>query len=313
MPVTFFEKLKTSEAGLNAHKSSALTQIISSLASRTPGDSFDPTTQIPQKFIQAIIELSTLFRDDVESNEKIQNGLLALIALAQLGLAATLLFQGQNCEDNSDPICRSAFLLEIFYTSLLSLGWGIGEITAALQEAKQRIPSTATGLGAKKVAAFTQLMGNFITTLGDNITPIVQIPQKIIQAITGFYTAFRSDLQTKERVQNGALGALATGQLALAILLFTQDRTCEENNADSICRASFLLEALYTGVLSLGWSQSEIRAYAHRFHQALQGAGPVNNHQLANQVAIPMPVQQVPPRQQQPQPSTGSSSSCTII
>ncbi|MGQ3889649.1 hypothetical protein ACQUW5_11520 [Legionella sp. CNM-1927-20] len=304
MPVTFFESYKTSEAGLNAHKSSALTQIVSSLASNTSRNKFNPTLQIPQKLVQAIIEFSTLFRSDVETIEKVQNGLLALLATAQLGLATTLFFQNQTCEDNSEPICQSTFLLEIFYTSLLSLGWGVSEIAAAMQQANLRLPTTP-GLGAKKVAAFTQIIGNFIANLSDNITPIVQIPQKIIQTITGFYAAFRSDIETKERLQNGALGLLAAAQLVLAIIIFTQDKNCEENNVDSLCRASFLLEAFYAGVLSLGWSEGEIKAQIQRAQQAL--AAPANNIQQP-QVVIPVAAQ---PPQQQPQQTR--SSSCSII
>ncbi|STX50010.1 Uncharacterised protein [Legionella busanensis] len=309
MPFTFFDSIKpsASEPGLNAHKSSALTQIVSSsLASTNAVIDFNPTTQIPQKFVQTIIGFSSLFRPDVTNFEKIQNALLGLLAAAHLSLTTTSLFQNLNCNENdSNPICRSIFILEIFYISLLSLGWSVGEITAAIQHATQNLPST-TDLNSKKIAAFTELVGNFIASLSDNDTPIIQIPQKIIQTIAGFYSAFNA-VENKERAQNAALGAFALAQLVLNIILLVQGRSCE-NNADLICKLCFLFKALYTGTLSLGWSEGEIKAYAQRIQQAASALPGAQANNAPNHVGIPIAPNQVP---QQPQQTTNSS--CTII
>ncbi|STX27557.1 Uncharacterised protein [Legionella beliardensis] len=126
---------------------------------------------------------------------------------------------------------------------------------------------TEPGVNAQKSAAFTQIIGNLVSNLADNLTPAAQIPQKLAQTIIGFYTACRADVEGSERLQHALLALIAGAQLGLAVDMLFEDLICEENDSNPICRTAFLLEISYITILSLGWGRSEITTYLQRTMQ----------------------------------------------
>lgn len=114
----------SSQAHRNAERSNAFTEVIgASITLATPAGI------IPTKLAQAMVSVYTVFRADTHISEKLIHGLQGLIALTQLGLAATLVVGNQTCEDEqaNASICKAAFLCQLLYSGALAVAWAPSE------------------------------------------------------------------------------------------------------------------------------------------------------------------------------------------
>ncbi|WP_209025845.1 hypothetical protein [Legionella israelensis] len=102
----------------NAERACGATQVIASSV-----QSLSPATLVPAKFAQSLISFYTIFRNDTHASEKTLHVLQGLIALTQLGLVVTLLFQDLDCNEEEGFICTAAFLMDLLYAGTLATGW----------------------------------------------------------------------------------------------------------------------------------------------------------------------------------------------
>lgn len=94
-------------------------------------------TAIPVKVVQTAAELYALCSKDTHISEKIVALLQAGLTITQIGLAITMLFEGEQCNItgsnvfNSDTsnLCKADFLLDMLYAGILATGWGASELS----------------------------------------------------------------------------------------------------------------------------------------------------------------------------------------
>ncbi len=133
----------------NAQRASGITQVVASSIQLLA-----PPAAIPAKFAQFIIASYTIFREDTHLSEKGLLFLQAMVALTQLGLSITVLFQDKDCynEDKSNRLCTTIFLFDMVYAGLLSAIWSMSEL------AKERavLPATAAQTAENKNDDTTQ-------------------------------------------------------------------------------------------------------------------------------------------------------------
>ena len=102
----------------SAHRNTQRTNAVTELAGSAL-ESLNPILVIPPKVTQTCLSLYTLFRRDVKLGEKGVQLLQGSIAAAQLGLAITLYFNSNTCEDDTETLCKAALLCQLIYKGVL--------------------------------------------------------------------------------------------------------------------------------------------------------------------------------------------------
>lgn len=101
-------------------------------------------------------------------------------------------------------------------------------------------------------------MAAIVTSSVQNWVPAAIIPTKVVQGALAAYSVFRTDTHVAEKVVSALQGLTAGAQLGLTFYFFIQNNVCDnEDSLDTTCRAYFLLEYLYNGLLSIAWPTSE--------------------------------------------------------
>lgn len=103
----------SSTAHRNAQRGILTTEVLESTLA-----AFSPTVVIPAKVMQSSVSFYSLFRGDTQPSEKMTHFLQAAVAIAQLGIGIALLYEGNECQDTSNTLCRTAFLLQLVYRGL---------------------------------------------------------------------------------------------------------------------------------------------------------------------------------------------------
>lgn len=113
--------------------------------------------------------------------------------------------------------------------------------------------STTAHRNTQRTLAVTEIAGGAL----ESLNPIIVIPQKVTQTCLSIYSLFRQDVKLSEKAIHGLQGAIAAVQVGLAITLFFDSDTCE-NESEVLCKAAFLCQLVYKGVLLTGWAPSEV-------------------------------------------------------
>lgn len=85
-----------------------------------------------------------------------------------------------------------------------------------------------------------------LETLEVLAVPEVTIPVKVFQVGTSFFTVFRSDVHTSERIIHGVQGAIAAVELGLAIALLAEGEKCTDIMG-SLCTVAYIFKYIYVG------------------------------------------------------------------
>jgi hypothetical protein len=105
---------------------------------------------------------------------------------------------------------------------------------------------------AQRVNAGSEIIS---TSLAE-FTPAAIIPTKMAQILTSGYSMFRTDTHGPERLIHFLEMGISCAQVGLAINLLTRGDNCTTPDSD-ICKAIFLTQLLYKGILLAGWVPSE--------------------------------------------------------
>jgi len=124
--------------------------------------------------------------------------------------------------------------------------------------------STPAHRNTERTLAVTEIAGGAL----ESLSPVIMIPQKVTQTCLSLYSIFRRDVKISEKAIHGLQGAIAAAQLGLAITLFFNSNTCEDDS-EVLCKAAFLCQLVYKGVLLTGWAPSEVSKEAHESAPAI--------------------------------------------
>lgn len=118
--------------------------------------------------------------------------------------------------------------------------------------------STPAQRNTQRTIAVTEIAGSAL----ESLNPVLVIPQKITQTCLSLYTVFRRDVKHSERGVQLLQGSIAAAQLGLAITLFFNSNTCEDET-EILCKAALFCQLVYKGVLLTGWVPSEVSKEPH--------------------------------------------------
>ncbi len=118
--------------------------------------------------------------------------------------------------------------------------------------------SSSAQRNVQRTIAVTEIAGNML----ESVSPVVVIPKKVAQTCLSLYTLFRCDVKLSEKAIQGLQGSIAAAQLGLAITLFFNSNTCEDDS-EILCKAALLCQMIYSGVLLTGWVPSEVSKEPH--------------------------------------------------
>lgn len=92
--------------------------------------SLNESAIIPFKLAQALISFNLVFHTNTHATEKFIQLLLGCIAIAQIGLLITFLFENDECLDNPDTtICKAYYLMQLFFQGILIGTWIPAEVS----------------------------------------------------------------------------------------------------------------------------------------------------------------------------------------
>ncbi|MDX1836161.1 hypothetical protein DIZ81_02985 [Legionella taurinensis] len=87
----------------------------------------DVKAVIPAKFAQILIALFAMFRTDTHGSEKGVQFLQFALAATQLALIIALFAQDNNCDDETNELCKSKLLVDLFFEGLLAFSFALAE------------------------------------------------------------------------------------------------------------------------------------------------------------------------------------------
>lgn len=126
-------------------------------------------------------------------------------------------------------------------------------ISNALKSMNMRPYRSSTGhRNAQRVNAGTEIISASLA----EFTPAAIIPTKIAQILTSSYSFFRADTQGSEKTIHFLQACISGAQVGLAIALLFKSERCSATETD-LCKAIFLTQLVYKGILLAGWLPSE--------------------------------------------------------
>jgi hypothetical protein len=118
--------------------------------------------------------------------------------------------------------------------------------------------STPPHRNTQRTNAVAEIAGSLVEPLN----PLLVIPSKVTQTCLSVYTIFRRDVKLGEKGVHLLQGSIAAAQLGLAITLFFNSKTCEDDT-ETLCKAALFCQLVYKGVLLTGWVPSEVSKAPH--------------------------------------------------
>lgn len=109
-----------------------------------------------------------------------------------------------------------------------------------------------------------------ITTSVNSYAPSAVIPGSVAQILGSIYAICHSDSRNIERIFHFLQAVVALGRLGLAIDLMFDRQECDASSDDTRCIISFLLQLIYSGIVSVGLAASALANNSPFFeeHQA---------------------------------------------
>ena len=115
--------------------------------------------------------------------------------------------------------------------------------------------SSSTHRGAQKASAVATVVENGLNAISGGT--LNAIPSKVVQIGSSGYTVFCTSTHTSEKIINGLEAGITLAQLALIIALYVMGEECA-NDEHALCKAYFILEAVYSGLLALALGIGEM-------------------------------------------------------
>ncbi|RMX22045.1 hypothetical protein EAS68_00505 [Legionella jordanis] len=141
----FFDRVKqglkrfSTSGSTSCHRKTERSNAVTEIVGQSLGN-INPTAVIPTKLAQGLISGYGFFAKDTGGKEKIIHCMQASLSFSYLGVAIALFFQSGECEDLSDNLCKSLFLLDLLYKGTLLVGWIPSEFLKASPEEPQDNP-----------------------------------------------------------------------------------------------------------------------------------------------------------------------------